>query len=191
MTLTQGRNLLVAAKGQEKLTEWLSSVCVGEIVTVSGAAQARRKASGDEFSLALINMPLQDESGLDLAVDLARNTTAAVVLLVKAETVPLVADMAVEAGVLIVPKPVNLLLFEQIVKVGISCRNRLLMYKEQTARLQTRYEELKVIDRAKCLLIEHMRITEEEAHRVIEKEAMDSRMSRVRVAKKVLDRFEL
>ena len=189
--MTQGRNLLVAAKGQEKLTEWLSSVCVGEIVTVTGAAQARRKASGDEFSLALINMPLQDESGLDLAVDLARNTTAAVVLLVKAETVPLVADTAVEAGVLIVPKPVNLLLFEQIVKVGISCRNRLLMYKEQTARLQTRYEELKVIDRAKCLLIEHMRVTEEEAHRIIEKEAMDSRMSRVRVAKKVLDRFEL
>ena len=98
---------------------------------------------------------------------------------------------AIEAGALIVTKPVNLLLFEQIVKVGMACRNRLMMYKEQTARLQTRYEELKVIDRAKCLLIEHMRITEEEAHRVIEKEAMDSRMSRVRVAKKVLDRFDI
>jgi len=96
-----------------------------------------------------------------------------------------------EAGVLIVTKPVNQLLFEQTIKLGISCRNRLLIYKEQSERLQTRYEELKVIDRAKCLLIEHMRITEEEAHRVIEKEAMDSRMSRVRVARKVLDQFEL
>ncbi|MBE0600333.1 MAG: ANTAR domain-containing protein [Firmicutes bacterium] len=189
--MTQGRNLLVAAKGQEKLREWLGAVCIGEIVTVSGAAQARRKASGDEFALALINMPLQDESGMELAVDLARNTTAAVVVLTKTEMVPLIADTAIEAGVLIVTKPVNMLLFEQIVKVGMSCRNRLLLYKEQTARLQTRYEELKVIDRAKCLLIEHMRITEEEAHRVIEKEAMDSRMSRVRIAKKVLDRFEL
>ncbi len=189
--MTQGRNLLVAAKGQEKLMEWISSVSVGDIVVATGAGQARRKATGDDFSLALINMPLQDESGLDLAVDLARNTTAAVVLLVKTEIAPMIADTAIEAGVLIVTKPVNLLLFEQIVKVGISCRNRLLMCKEQTARLQTRYEELKVIDRAKCLLIEHMRITEEEAHRVLEKEAMDNRMSRVRVAKKVLDRFEL
>ena len=50
---------------------------------------------------------------------------------------------------------------------------------------------LRSSDRAKCLLIEHMRITEEEAHRVIEKEAMDSRMSRVRVARRVLDQFEL
>ena len=116
---------------------------------------------------------------------------AAVVLLVKPEVAALIADTATEAGVLIVTKPVNQLLFEQTLKVGIACRNRLLIYKEQTAKLQTRYEELKVIDRAKCLLIEHMRITEEEAHRVLEKEAMDSRMSRFRVAKKVLERFEL
>jgi two-component system, response regulator PdtaR len=189
--LTQERNLLVAAKGQEKLSEWLSAVCAGEIVVATGASQARRKANGDLFTVALINAPLQDESGLELATDLARNTTAAVVLLVKAEVAAMVADAAMEAGVLIVTKPVNQLLFEQTVKVGIACRNRLLIYKEQTAKLQTRYEELKVIDRAKCLLIEHMRITEEEAHRVLEKEAMDSRMSRVRVAKKVLEKFEL
>lgn len=189
--MTQERTLLIAAKGQGKLMEWLSAMCIGEIEPAAGAAQARRKASGDLFSLALINAPLQDESGLELAIDLARNTTAAVVLLVKTEMAPLIADTAMNAGVLIVTKPVNQLLFEQTIKVGIACRNRLLIYKEQTERMQTRYEELKVIDRAKCLLIEHMRITEEEAHRVLEKEAMDSRMSRVRVAKKVLERFEL
>ncbi|MFH1513153.1 MAG: ANTAR domain-containing protein [Bacillota bacterium] len=189
--MTQERSLLVASMGQEKLTEWLSAISTGEIVPVAGAAQARRKASGDIFSLALINAPLKDESGLELAVDLARSTTAAVVLLVKTDMAALIADTAIGAGVLIVTKPVNQLLFEQTVKVGIACRNRLLMYKEQTERLQTRYEELKVIDRAKCLLIEHMRITEEEAHRILEKEAMDNRMSRVRVAKKVLERFEL
>ena len=35
--LTQGRNLLVAAKGQEKLREWLGAVCVGEIETRVGS----------------------------------------------------------------------------------------------------------------------------------------------------------
>lgn len=189
--MTQERNLLVAAKGHEKLTEWLNAIYPGEIVPATGAVQARRKASGENFSLALINAPLEDESGLELAIDLARNTTAAVVMLVKTEMAALIADTATEAGVLIVTKPVNQLLFEQAVKVGIACRNRLLMYKKQTERLQVRYEELKIIDRAKCLLIEHMRITEDEAHRFLEKEAMDSRTPRIRVARKVLDRFEL
>ncbi len=189
--MTQERYLLVAAKGQEKLKEWLCAISVGEVVVTAGGAQARRRMNGDVFTVALINAPLADESGLELAIDLARNTMAAVVLLAKPEVAALIADTATEAGVLIVTKPVNQLLFEQTLKVGIACRNRLLIYKEQTAKLQTRYEELKVIDRAKCLLIEHMRITEEEAHRVLEKEAMDSRMSRFRVAKKVLERFEL
>ena len=73
----------------------------------------------------------------------------------------------------------------------MACRNRILLYKTENEKLQKKYEELKIVDRAKCLLIEHMRITEEEAHRVLEKEAMNMRISRVRVARQVLDRFEL
>ena len=88
-------------------------------------------------------------------------------------------------------KPVMPQLFEQAVRVGLACRNRMLQYKSENEKLQKKYEELKVIDRAKCLLIEHLRITEEEAHRVLEKEAMDTRMPRIRVARQVLARFEL
>jgi response regulator NasT len=93
--------------------------------------------------------------------------------------------------VLLVTKPVIPQLFEQAVRVGLACRNRMLLYKTENEKLQKKYEELKIIDRAKCLLIEHMRITEEEAHRVLEKEAMDSRLPRVRVARQVLAKFEL
>ena len=92
---------------------------------------------------------------------------------------------------LIVTKPVIPQLFEQTVRVGMACRNRMLIYKTESERLQKKYEELKIVDRAKCLLIEHMRITEEEAHRALEKEAMNARISRVRVARQVLERFEL
>ena len=103
----------------------------------------------------------------------------------------MISDTATESGVLLVTKPVIPQLFEQTIRVGLACRNRMLLYKSENERLQKKYEELKIIDRAKCLLIEHMRITEEEAHRVLEKEAMDTRLTRVRVAKLVLERFEL
>ena len=183
--------LLVAAQGQDKLRQWIGELRTGEIVTVGGAAEARRICAGDAYALTLINAPLLDETGLELAIDLARRTTAAVVLLVKAELAPMIADPAMDAGVLVVTKPVNPQLFEQAVRVGVACRNRMLQYKTENERLQKKYEELKIVDRAKCLLIEHMRITEEEAHRVLEKEAMNSRLPRVRVARQVLERFEL
>ena len=183
--------LLVAAQGQDRLKQLLGSIQSGEIITVKGAAEARRIIAVDGFALAMINAPLADETGLELAIDLAKRTTAAVVLLVKTELAPMINDTAAEAGVLIVTKPVIPQLLEQTVRVGMACRNRMLLYKSENEKLQKRYEELKIVDRAKCLLIEHMRITEEEAHRVIEKEAMNSRLPRVRVAKQVLERFEL
>ncbi len=182
--------LLVAAQGQDKLRQMLAGTPCGEVVFAQSATEARRILSGD-YTLALINAPLQDETGLELAIDLARRTSAAVILLVKAELAPMINDAATEAGVLVVAKPVVPQLFEQAVRVGLACRNRMLQYKSENEKLQKKYEELKIIDRAKCLLIEHLRITEEEAHRVLEKEAMDSRMPRVRVAKQVLARFEL
>lgn len=189
--MAEGNTLLVASQGAEKLKLWLAEVNAGEIVTVHTAGEARRISSGDAYSLMMINAPLMDETGLELAIDMAKRTTAAVVMLVKNELAPMINDAATEAGVLLVTKPVIPQLFEQTIRVGISCRNRMLLYKSETERLQKKYEELKIVDRAKCLLIEHMRITEEEAHRVIEKEAMDTRITRVRVAKKVLERFEL
>ncbi len=189
--MAEEKTLLVASQGREKLMQWITAVQPGEIVPAGGAAEARRVGMNDAYALILINAPLADESGLELAVDLARRTLAAVVLLVKTELAPMIADTATEAGVLIVTKPVIQQLFEQTIRVGISCRNRMLLYKTENERLQKKYEELKIVDRAKCLLIEHLRITEDEAHHVLEREAMNARVSRVRVAKQVLERFEL
>lgn len=189
--MTDEKTLLVAAQGQDKLKQMLAETQQSEIITVKGAAEARRMTASDVYALAMINAPLLDETGLELAIDIARHTTAAVILLVKTELAPLINDAATEAGVLIVTKPVIPQLFEQTIRVGLACRNRMLLYKSENEKLQKKYEELKIVDRAKCLLIEHMHITEEEAHRVLEKEAMNSRLPRVRVAKMVLERFEL
>ena len=183
--------MIVASQGQEKLKQWMGGLHSGETVSVHSAVEARRVSTTDAYDLVLINAPLADETGLELAMDLTQRTTAAVILLVKTELVPMIMDTAMEAGVLIVTKPVIPQLFEQTVRVGMACRNRMLIYKTESERLQKKYEELKIVDRAKCLLIEHMRITEEEAHRVLEKEAMNMRLPRVRVAKLVLERFEL
>ena len=189
--MAEDKALIVATQGQDKLRQMLAGTPCGEIAAAHGGVEARRMTTGDMYTLVMVNAPLSDETGLELAIDLARSTPAAVVLLVKTELAPMINDAATEAGVLVVTKPVMPQLFEQAVRVGLACRNRMLQYRSENEKLQKKYEELKIIDRAKCLLIEHMRITEEEAHRVLEKEAMDSRLPRVRVARQVLARFEL
>ena len=42
------------------------------------------------------------------------------------------------------------------------------------------------MDRAKCVLIEYLKMTESEAHRFIEKQAMDMRITKREVAERIL-----
>ena len=50
--------------------------------------------------------------------------------------------------------------------------------------------DVRVVDRAKCLLIQYRGLTEEQAHRAIEKQAMDTRQTRVAVAQTVIDHYD-
>ena len=53
--------------------------------------------------------------------------------------------------------------------------------------LKKRIEDIRVVDRAKCILISSMNMSEKEAHRYIEKRAMDMRISRRAVAEEILE----
>lgn len=56
--------------------------------------------------------------------------------------------------------------------------------------LSARLAELRLTGRAKCLLVQHRGMTEAEAHRYLEKTAMDTRRSRAQVAQDVLDSLD-
>jgi len=51
-------------------------------------------------------------------------------------------------------------------------------------------EEIRVINRAKWVLIKHVNMTEDEAHRLIEKQAMDTRTTRRAVAESIIRTYE-
>ena len=64
------------------------------------------------------------------------------------------------------------------------------MNKEKN-KLLKQVDDIKKIDRAKCLLIQYNKMTEDEAHRYLEKQAMDLRISRRAVADKIINYFEV
>lgn len=177
-------------RGADKLKPLLGAWAAGALVAGS-AGEARRLLANGEAELVIINAPLPDETGLELAMELTAASASAVMLLVKAELMSMVFTPATEAGVLVVSKPIIPQVFQQTLQLAAATRNRLLLMSRENEQLHKRLEELRVIDRAKCLLIQHLRITEQEAHRAIEKQAMDERVPRLSVAKQLLARFEL
>ena len=50
--------------------------------------------------------------------------------------------------------------------------------------------EVRLVARAKCILMQYLNMTEAQAHRYIEKQAMDMRLSRLNVAENILKTYE-
>ena len=100
---------------------------------------------------------------------------AAVLLLVKAELADTVADRVEASGVMVIAKPVSRQVFEQAQRFALAARNRLTALHAENERLEKKMAELRLIDRAKCVLIQYLGMTEQQAHRHIEKQAMDTR----------------
>lgn len=69
-------------------------------------AETRRALGEDDWPLLVINTPLSDESGIDLAIDAASHTATSVLMLVKAELADQVQAQLENYGVFVVAKPV-------------------------------------------------------------------------------------
>lgn len=188
------RDAILLAGGTEKGQALLRSLIpAGQFASVcecQGGMEARRAFLEGEWAVAVINTPLGDESGIELALEWAQQSASGVLMLVRAEAAETVAARVRDDGVLVVPKPVARPLFDQALTFSLAMRGRVLTLRAENERLEKKLAELRVIDRAKCLLIERLGYKEEQAHRCIEKQAMDTRQSRVAVAREILLRLE-
>lgn len=173
------------------LTELIKAVRSScQISAASSGGEARRLLSQRDYGLILINTPLQDEFGHDLALTAVRDTNAGVLLLVKGEAEDEVASRVEDYGVMVVGKPISRQLFYQAIKMLSASRKRLLGLQHENLKLQNKIEEMRLVDRAKCVLIQYLNMTEPQAHRYIEKQAMDMRSTKMEVAQGILQTYE-
>ena len=98
-----------------------------------------------------------------------------------------IADKLQEFGVLVLGKPFTGAQFRQAVQLAASNYKRLAVLRAENAKLLDKIAQLRLVDRAKCYLIEKKHYTETEAHRLIEKMAMDTRRPRGEIAQEILE----
>ncbi len=158
----------------------------GPVWTVRSANEARRAMTDRAPELVVVSPPLPDGLGLALAEDLTGFGTAGVLLLVGAEQYEQLAWQAEDAGVAILSRPINHVLFAQALGLLVSVRSRVKALEDRADTLQVRLDELRLVGRAKLLLVEKRGLSEPEAHRYIEKTAMDRGQRRREIAQEII-----
>lgn len=157
---------------------------------VSSGGEARRALIETEFELVLINSPLPDEFGHEFASHVASSNTTGVIMLVKSDLADSVAEQLEPEGVFILAKPLSRPLFYQIIRIAAATRLHIMTLQKENQKLRQKLDDLRVINRAKCLLIQEKHLTESEAHSYIEKNAMNHRKTRRDVAEIIIQSFE-
>lgn len=172
------------------ISRLLNTRRLSRVATCSTGKEARRTLIDGNFDLVIIDAPLPDEGGDDFALYAAERGDAGVILIVESIAIDGVAGDVEDAGVFVLPKPISPELFDQAAKLLIACRARMRMLESENTKLHRKIDEIRLVDRAKCVLIQTLGMTEAQAHRYIEKQAMDMRTSRTEVAESVLKTYE-
>ena len=177
-------------KGAEFFAELLADSPICRFAAVQTCAGARKTLLDGGYDLMVVNAPLRDETGVEFAGQTASKGITQVILAVKSEFFAAVSAASGEHGVLTVPKPINRAVFSSAVGFAAAAQNRLIKIVEENARLRQKIEDIRVVDRAKCLLISYLKMSEQDAHRFMEKQAMDMRATRRQIAEGILKTYE-
>lgn len=175
-------------KGAEAFAGLLTALSLTDIHKAGSGAEAHRLLAAQSFALIVILSPLPDEFGSELA-KAAAGTTAGVMLVVRAELAEEMAARLQDKGIFVFSPDMGRRLFDGAVRLLMTIHRRLAAIAPQTERLQQTIQDIRLADRAKCLLIQYERLTEQEAHRYMEKEAMNRRLSKREIAEEILANY--
>lgn len=174
----------------ESLAQLLYSEGYKNSSLASSSATAKDFIGKEEYDLILINIPLENETGLDLAIFAATNTQACVVVIVHEQHSADVLEELTKYGILVISRPINKHLFHHYLIFTDCYRNRILGVVQENDKLKNMVEEVKLVNRAKLLLMQCLTMTEKQAHHYLEKQAMDLRISKIQIAKQVIKTYE-
>ena len=148
--------------------------------------QARRMLLESSFDIVLIYAPLSDDFGTQLAIDVCTGTNAGALLLVKAELLDSVSTRVTAYGVLTLSMPTSTPLVTHSLRMLCAQRERIRRMESKQQSVENTITELRLVNRAKWLLIENLRMTEPEAQRYLEKQSMDQRITKRQAAETVI-----
>ena len=151
-------------------------------------AEAVRLALELKPQLVLMDIKMPGTDGLQAAEILAQHKVP--VVLLTAFSSPELVERASEAGVYsYVVKPFNPSNLIPALRIALSLHHRMASAENKVDEIGEKLETRKLVDRAKGLLTEKMKLNEPEAFRWIQKASMDRRLSMKQVATTVIEQL--
>lgn len=184
-------NILIAGKSEQ--------ICNDIILLLEGEDNrtfaftdgiSMRSIDVTKFDIIIISTPLSDEFGLDLAAELHSKTDAFLIILTKGELAQEIQKKMRFTGAFVIGRPCSKSAIQQAIRLAGIAGESMKKLAEEKHRLEQQIDDIKIINRAKICLMQYLKLTEEQAHRHIQKQAMDLRKSLRETAEDILSTYD-
>ena len=157
--------------------------------SVTGASEARRRLQDRTYDFVIVNAPLRDEFGTRLCIDSSANSGTIAVIFASTDIYEEITQKTTHHGVFIIRKPSSQQTILQAVSLLISAREKIRAVEKKAGKAENKLEEIRIVNKAKWFLIDNEDMSENEAHKYIEKLAMDSGISKKQASQIIIDRY--
>ncbi len=188
----QSYSVLVVSSSEKfnsALTEYFSVPTFTPVQTVSGISVAKRALVERAFDFVVVNSPVGEDVGIRFSIDTVTSCDSVVLFLSKTEQFDLAFEKLAEHGVFLLQKPISRPVFSIALDWLISAREGLRKNRTKTLSIEEKMNEIRLVNRAKWLLISELKMTEPTAHRYIEKQAMDRCIPRKMIAEEIIKTY--
>jgi len=168
------------------LTHLLPDYLYHPVQVVTCASQAKRALLENHFDFVIINAPLSDEDGSHLAMDAVSDNGTVCLLILSAASFPGINQRMVDNGVFTLTRPVTVEILNTALNWMAASCERLRKNAKKVVSLEEKMEEIRLINRAKWALIEQLKMSEEDAHHYIERQAMNRGVTKRQIAESII-----
>ena len=158
--------------------------------SVCSPLEARYALGNAAYDVVVIDDSVPFERVPSLALGAAKYGIQNVLLLAGPDRREAAADFAQDHGFMSLPSPVDPALLRQSLGMMAASSARIRELEEQAQDLQEKMDELRLVNRAKLILMQRFQMAEKDAHRFIEKNAMDRCVKRRAIAESIIRTYQ-
>ena len=180
---------VLAVTKDQKISSLISLLLVQpvfDLKIVQNINEARLCSSEKFYSIIIIDS--SDIEASDFAIDIS-NSSSVVMVLVPSENFDQISYRMEPYGILTMSVPFDQVYFYNMMEAAIAVSYKIRFFTNQTIKLKEKMEEIRLINRAKMLLMQNLSMTEDNAHKYIEKEAMNRCVKKIAIAEEVIKSY--
>lgn len=175
-----------AEKFNDTMAALLPSSDYYPVKFVTNIAAAKRAFLEQHYDFVIINAPLPDDFGTRFASQACAGNSTVTLVLIRSEVYEENYAKMVTEGIFTLSKPTSAQMISQALRWMAAAKERLRRLESKTTSIEEKMEEIRLVNRAKWLLIENLSMNESDAHRYIEKQAMDRCVPRREIALNII-----